>query len=360
MRFMETGVALIILSSSVAGCTGNATAPSGAGAGLGGAAQAGSSGSGGSTVGGTAGVGGTARTGGSAGTGETSGSGGTSGAGGQGEYLAPEPPPCEGAPAMVGARLKNGDCFKIDSRPVTRGEWRAFEEETGEWVYGASCEGGRGTAPSIMPPRGELGHNMNPDDLCWDNSIDSDYPDPGLLHWPPSDEEDALPMVCITWCQAALYCEKQGKHLCAPYALEAFKAGEGSIAVLDGFADLHRNEWFAACSAEGTRAYPYGTGLIEDACPPYPGPRGDVYDDWTFKGWATDSYDATCQGGYQGLYMMGALREWIATCFDGGLPGDGDSVRCFTPNGSCRVESFGELALKHDPWGDLTFRCCSR
>ncbi len=339
MGFMGRGAVVAILSSSVTGCTGSATAPSGAGAGVGGAAEAGSGGSAGSSSGGTA---------------------GTGGAGGQGEYLAPEPPPCEGAPAMVGARLKNGDCFKIDSRPVTRGEWRAFEEETGEWVYGASCEGGRGTAPSIMPPRGELGHNMNPDDLCWDNSIDSDYPDPGLLHWPPSDEEDALPMVCITWCQAALYCEKQGKGLCAPLELRSADVNKYSEAELIApFGDAEHNEWFAACSAEGTRAYPYGTGLIEDACPPYPGPRGDVYDDWTFKGWATDSYDATCQGGYQGLYMMGALREWIATCFDGGLPGDGDSVRCFTPNGSCRVESFGEFALKREPWGDLTFRCCS-
>ncbi len=332
MGFMGRGAVVAILSSSVTGCTGSATAPSGAGAGVGGAAEAGSGGSAGSSSGGTA---------------------GTGGAGGQGEYLAPEPPPCEGAPSMVGARLKNGACFKIDSRPVTRGGWRAYEVETGGSVTGTICEREPGTAPRLMPPRGEPGHNMNPQDICWDGSIDSLHPDPNLLHWPPSAEEEALPMVCVTWCQAALYCEKQGKSLCAPYTLEAFKAGEGSSAVLDGFADLHRNEWFAACSAEGTRAYPYGTGLIDDACPPQPGPDGDGYDDWN------SSYDATCQGGYQGLYMMGVLREWTATCFDGGLPGDGDSVGCFTPNGSCRVESFGEFALKREPWGDLTFRCCS-
>ncbi len=32
---------------------------------------------------------------------------------------------------MVGAKLKNGACFKIDSSPVTRGQWSAFQDQLG-------------------------------------------------------------------------------------------------------------------------------------------------------------------------------------------------------------------------------------
>lgn len=344
--------ASILILVSVAGCTTDPqTAPVGpagaagtagggagghaAGGATGGAAGAGAGGQAGAQVGGTGGGG-------------AGGAGGTAGAGGPGEYITPTTSSCEGGPSMVGAKLKNGACFKIDSSPVTRGQWSAFQDQLGsEQMSGASCTGQHPTAPSLQPARGEIPEDNTPVDPCWANPYWPPAPWWPSLPWPPGPEDASLPMVCVTWCQSALYCEKQGKRLCGPSETDR---GDFSL-----FADAEVNEWFSACSAEGTRPYPYGSGPIADACPPPPpisDPRGGDFADWSYKDWKTD-FSATCQGGYQGLYMMGAMREWTATCFDW------PEAACFTPVGPCAKVGHTFATPKSAAAGDLTFRCCA-
>jgi len=106
------------------------------------------------------------------------------------------------------------------------------------------------------------------------------------------------PVACIDWCDAFAYCRSVGKRLCGAF-------GGGGVAQGEG-ANYKADEWDNACSAAGTKAYPYG--------PTYQGPLCNGLD--YFQAGSIDVGAAVnCIGGYPGIHdMSGNVAEWDDAC----------------------------------------------
>jgi hypothetical protein len=236
------------------------------GAGEGGAAGGGEgpggAGAGGSIQGGEAGVGG-AGAGGSGGAG-AGGSGGA-GAGGAGD-------PCGGkeGPPGVAIQFNGAPLYCIDSLETTFADYQQFVDFTA------------GASPS------------QPSTCDWN----TEFTWPNWVKSSPS----TLPVGGIDWCDAWAYCAFRGKRLCG-------KVGGGALQ-LAGMSDpqvAKDGEFARACSANGTKKYPYGSEYVGDACNDSGGavsnesvPVGSL---------------VACEGGYPGLFdMSGNAQEWINAC----------------------------------------------
>src|SRR5262249_37297314 len=79
-----------------------------------------------------------------------------------------------------------------------------------------------------------------------------------LDEWPVAPSLDDYPVVFVDFCDAAAYCKWAGRKLCG-------RIGGGANAYLD-YADPTKSEWYNACSAGGTLAYPYGVTYAGTAC----------------------------------------------------------------------------------------------
>lgn len=161
------------------------------------------------------------------------------------------------------------------------------------------------------------------------------------------------PIACIDWCDAHAYCASVGKRLCgnldASRPTNPLRDGTNG-----GDGDFATSEWYAACSADGTKLYPYGNDADVAACVDRasgPQARGTT----------------TCEGGYPGLHdMSGNVAEWDNTCQSGAAPeADGcrarggafwaandppktDLLRCDSIQGGNRASAYN----------DRGFRCC--
>jgi sulfatase modifying factor 1 len=169
------------------------------------------------------------------------------------------------------------------------------------------------------------------------------------LEWPPTSEMDGLPVRAVDWCDAVAYCRWNGKHLCG---------GIGGGAVpWDNLSDASTSQWYRACSASGTRTYPYS----------------DVFDPLRCNGFAYSvahgaqgktipvGSEPSCEGGYTGVFdMSGNVWEWEDAC-DGTT---GESDLCSARGGSSGSQS-DELAcafVRPVPRSSVAvagFRCCS-
>ncbi len=163
----------------------------------------------------------------------------------------------------------------------------------------------------------------------------------------------SFPITSINWCDAYAYCKWAGKRLCG-------KIGGGSLD--PGFAagtDPATAQWFRACSAAGTKTFPYGTGFVKGAC------NGPVVDGSAISAGSSP----TCQGGYSGLFdMSGNAEEWQDWC-DPSDSGDPSLDRCHELAGSffysqtdpqnSMLCAFGDTDKRSDTLSDLGFRCCS-
>jgi formylglycine-generating enzyme required for sulfatase activity len=140
--------------------------------------------------------------------------------------------------------------------------------------------------------------------------------DPGCLwntDFTPSFQDTNLdnPVTNVNWCDAIAFCKWAGKRLCGRIGGGSNPQGQ--------FADPTTSQWYAACSAGGTLAYPYGNTPEDNAC----------------NTWQTDAGDtnlvsvksfAGCVGGYPGIFdMSGNAAEWEDSCAQG---------QCFTRGGS--------------------------
>lgn len=159
---------------------------------------------------------------------------------------------------MVVALHADGTSFCIDATEVTNTAYDAFLAAIGDAGFGdagppPNCSGYSGFARKIALP----------------------VPVP------------ADPVDRITWCDALAYCRWAGKRLCGKVV-----AGDAAT-----------GEWYEACSAGGTRVYPYGNSYDAAACNSATGalkPIGSM---------------ATCEGGIPGLVdMAGNAAEWINEC----------------------------------------------
>jgi formylglycine-generating enzyme required for sulfatase activity len=127
--------------------------------------------------------------------------------------------------------------------------------------------------------------------------------------WPVVAEPNR-PVANVDWCDAFAYCAWAGKRLCG--------AKGGGAALYTSYENKDKNEWFAACSDEGSHTYPYGSTYNAMAC------NGGDYAMATFgDNQSSDVGSLTsCEVTGLGIFdMSGNVYEWENSCatWDGGL-----------------------------------------
>lgn len=163
--------------------------------------------------------------------------------------------------------------------------------------------------------------------------------------WPYASGDDERPVVWVDWCDARLYCLWAGKRLCGGTG--------GQSNPVAAFADPAQSEWFAACSAGGTRAYPYGANYDESACFSQQ-PAGTLP--------AAVATHPGCVGGYPGLFdMSGNAWEWEDSCDVYTGPDDDCLFRGGgTSNDAAGLTCASKVAIaRNDSTPDRGFRCCA-
>ena len=182
--------------------------------------------------------------------------------------------------------------------------------------------------------------------------LDQLAPQPAYCAWNASFEPQAdntandpnLPVVGVDFCDARAYCEWAGKRLCG-------KIGGGATA-FDAFDDSSESQWFAACTAGGTRFFPYGNEYDGSLC------NGVDYG----AGALIPVGTSECEGGYDGIFdMSGNAWEWENAC-DGA---DGVTDQCrlrsgefSNPEGFLRCD-YGAFFIGRDFVSNtIGIRCC--
>lgn len=233
--------------------------------------------------------------------------GGDGGAGGQGT--------AGPGPDEVAVQSSDGTAYYVDRYEVTRDAYAA-------WLATAPA-----TSPQISP--------------CRDN--DDFTP---TCRWPPEDQGQH-PVVCVDWCDAYVYCQAHGKRLCG-------LIGGGPNDYHD-YRDPDRDQWYNACSAQGTDEYPYGSPYQPHTCNGALHGRGTTAPVGSLPG---------CRTALGLIDMSGNVREWKDACetdttsvafnycrLGGGSFRDGE-LRHLTCN------SPGQDAFRTGHWDSIGFRCC--
>lgn len=154
--------------------------------------------------------------------------------------------------------------------------------------------------------------------------------------WPG---DPSMAVVNVDWCDAYAFCAWAGKRLCG-------KIGGDHLPVASRN-DAAQSQWYFACSANGTRAYPYGASFDANACV-------------TGGGRAPAGSKATCEGGFPGvLDLSGGVEEWTDECTEsfsdcvarGGTFSDAKGFECTTEDTHLQPRMLAEA------WRG--FRCCS-
>jgi formylglycine-generating enzyme len=172
-------------------------------------------------------------------------------------------------PAQQPPMMVKAGTFCIDATEVTRGQYDAFvadKVDTASQI--AECAANTTFLPT------------------------ENYPAPAGT--------ENLPVDHVDWCDAAAYCTWAGKRLCGRIdggpSADLFKA------------DASKDQWFAACTGGGARAYPYGNAYDAGACQ-----IGGTILGYTNPTEVGDR--TTCEGGYPGLFdMIGNVGEWVDIC----------------------------------------------
>jgi formylglycine-generating enzyme required for sulfatase activity len=140
-------------------------------------------------------------------------------------------------PRMVVIPVPDVGSFCIDSTEVSIRQYRAFLQA-------------------------EFPFSNQPSYCAWNKSYDSWQPAGWGAGRPPPAPDD-YPTNALDWCDAYSYCAWAGKRLCG-------KIGGGHLVNENpnSSIELHptQGEWTYACSAGGTRAYPYGNVYDATAC----------------------------------------------------------------------------------------------
>jgi len=162
--------------------------------------------------------------------------------------------------------------------------------------------------------------------------------------WPAASGEEKHPVTEVDWCDARAYCAWAGKRLCG-------RIGGGTLLYAD-YQDPKRSEWFNACSAEGTRDYPYAGIYDAEACNGVDKDLNGTVEVGSLEG---------CEGSVPGLFdMSGNVLEWEASC-DGEL-GDKDLCRVrggsYGDNNSTLRCNYPHTVARGTKLPRIGFRCC--
>ena len=214
-------------------------------------------------------------------------------------------PECKGT---KGPRPVRVGSYCIDSTEVTVADYQAFLADKGDDTSG-------------QPP-----------ECSWNTS-----------YAPFALGDPKLPVHGPDWCDAFMYCAWAGKRLCG-------RIGGGPTPE-SGLANPLSDEWYRACSNEGTRRRPYGDDFEQGACVTQR-PEGPIQ----------VATHPRCEGGFPGLFDMGGnLWEWEDSC--GAGDGEADCVirgGSFAPNNTdtCAQVGWRSRNRGQDSF-DVTIRCCS-
>jgi formylglycine-generating enzyme required for sulfatase activity len=221
-------------------------------------------------------------------------------------------PPC---PSGRGPSMVRVGGFCIDSTEVTNGQYNEF------LLAGAPASG-------------------QPSECAWNTT----YLPGG--NWTFVPLQSALPIANVDWCDAYAFCAWAGKRLCG-------KVG-GGAAAFSQFASPD-NEHYAACSAMGTRIYPYGNTFDSAAC--------NGVDHGGSRTLPAGSLPG-CEGGVAGLFdMSGNVEEWQNAC--NGHTGAGDA--CLNGTGAFDYGTdptgtrcdFADNDVRSGQFPDVGIRCCA-
>jgi len=163
--------------------------------------------------------------------GGSSGSGGVAGSGGTGPIdPSGDCPKGLPGPSLVEITAPDGTKYCIDSTEVTGGHYRDFRDAKKQDMTGqpAGCE----------------------DNAAYDDAWTQDYP------------TETEPAFNVDWCDAYMYCQWAGKHLCGA-------VGGGAIASMADMNDPQKSEWYNVCSSGGAYSYPYGNTYDPTGCNTY-------------------------------------------------------------------------------------------
>jgi formylglycine-generating enzyme required for sulfatase activity len=184
-------------------------------------------------------------------------------------------------PALVAVEA-DGASYCVDSTEVTSADYAAWLETN--------------------PDR-----DAQPEVICGWNT---DFTPGGS--WPKPFEESTEPVTQIDWCDARAYCAGVGKRLCGAIGGGPHAFGDPNNPITD--------MWFRACTAGGTRTYPYGSTFDPEAC------IGGDYGDSPVLAALPVKTATGCVGGVPGLYdIAGNVNEWEDSC--DAETGAGDSCR---------------------------------
>ena len=111
-----------------------------------------------------------------------------------------------------------------------------------------------------------------------------------------------------------------------------------------------------ACTAAGTRVYPYGSTYNPTACNGEDSMLGQLLDVGALP---------ACEGGFPGLFdLSGSVHEWVDSCATSTVDG-GTVTRCQTQNSSflhaasdMPCASMAALNMRTTQ-NELGFRCCA-
>lgn len=165
--------------------------------------------------------------------------------------------------------------------------------------------------------------------------------------WPPGDKGEH-PVVCVDWCDAYAYCRAVGKRLCGLIG--------GGMNDYHTYDDPDKDQWFNACSAGETNAYPYGATYDGHIC------NGGLHGLGETAPVGSFPECATANGI---LDLSGNATEWKDAC-ETDPTNEVAFNYCRVGGGAFRsgelrhqtCESPGADAARMGHWDSIGFRCC--
>jgi sulfatase modifying factor 1 len=161
----------------------------------------------------------------------------------------------------------------------------------------------------------------------------------------PLAKADDEPVTCVNWCDARAYCAWAGKRLCG-------RIGGGSQSLAEQ-KNPATDQWYNACSAGGSKKFPYGAAY-------QPGQCNDLARD---AGQPVSVASSTaCVGGFGGLFdMSGNVQEWVDSCNGSSGAADKCMIRggAFDDGIELLACTLASPAARDTADSTIGFRCCS-